>query len=936
VGSGGSTLWVLCQLARALARRKPHARSIRELFEGQRILIIHSGGDSRRLCAYAAQGKIFVPLPADTDGGHPAALFDLVLKNLAGLPAPDSGQVLIASGDVLLTFDPATVNFDRRGVTGVAYPGPIERGSRHGVYAADRNGRVLDFLQKPDEETARSRHAVDAAGRVLVDTGLLSLDPATVECWLATAGVRLHNGKLEARRGLLSDIVSGKCPALDLYEQFLMAMVPALDLASYLRTVAQPSMGDGVHHRRLERLYRALHGRPFFVNVLPYCEFFHIGSSRELLSNISVLNRTAHTYGFSNFHRSSVAERASLEGALVYNSILGSRQIAAGDGVLLEGVHTNEALHLEGHNIVVGYPEAARTPLRLPEGKGLVCLPVCSRRVTGRRLSTTNLEKWSAVLFDIDEDFKTSGKWEARLWPVGPIDQVLRDLFDSAESLPRASLAELLNLVDHQRLIQDRAEIQRLGELRTLGDHLVRDPWLPASRVLSLIRTRKESAFALKQIDTLLSRDTGFLQQARLFQLAHLIHQTYRTLLPSRPKLRGNALARAAFDAVAGAVAQEIEIPQKSRCFGILPDQVVWVTCPVRIDLMGGWSDTPPACVELGGTVVNAAVTLNGQYPVQVMAKLTDRPLIKLTSLDLSQHVEITQTPYPLEYQDPSDWSALPKAALMLAGLCPHDPKQSLKKWLEKLGGGLDITVFSALPKGSGLGTSSILGAAMLACLARVLGEPLSQEQLIARTSNLEQVMTTGGGWQDQIGGITPGVKLIRTDPGSRQTPMIHWIPFDMTPFGPLQSRLLLYYTGYKRMAKQILQKVVARYLSRDPEAIAIIHRLKAEAERMESDLATGDVDAFGRGVQRYWELKKALDPGSTNEKIEALLRPLDKYLTGKLLPGAGGGGFVFMVARDAECASRVRQILEKNPPNALARFFGFSVDQKGLSVTIL
>jgi len=157
----------------------------------------------------------------------------------------------------------------------------------------------------------------------------------------------------------------------------------------------------------------------------------------------------------------------------------------------------------------------------------------------------------------------------------------------------------------------------------------------------------------------------------------------------------------------------------------------------------------------------------------------------------------------------------------------------------------------------------------MLACLARVLDQPLGQEQLIARTSNLEQVMTTGGGWQDQVGGITPGVKLIRTDPGPRQTPMLHWIPFDMAPSGPLKPRLLLYYTGYKRMAKQILQKVVARYLSRDPEAIAIIHRLKVEAEKMESDSAAGDVDAFGRGVQHYWEPKKAFDPGSTNEKMK-------------------------------------------------------------------
>ena len=36
-------------------------------------------------------------------------------------------------------------------------------------------------------------------------------------------------------------------------------------------------------------------------------------------------------------------------------------------------------------------------------------------------------------------------------------------------------------------------------------------------------------------------------------------------------------------------------------------------------------------CTELGGAVVNAAVTLNGQYPVQVMAKLRDEPVITAT-----------------------------------------------------------------------------------------------------------------------------------------------------------------------------------------------------------------------------------------------------------------------------------------------------------------
>jgi galactokinase/mevalonate kinase-like predicted kinase len=129
---------------------------------------------------------------------------------------------------------------------------------------------------------------------------------------------------------------------------------------------------------------------------------------------------------------------------------------------------------------------------------------------------------------------------------------------------------------------------------------------------------------------------------------------------------------------------------------------------------------------------------------------------------------------------------------------------------------------------------------------------------------------------------------------------------------------------------------VVGRYLAYDPDAIEIIRLLKESAEEMESALGMEDVDAFGRGIERYWELKKRLDPGSTNEKIEALLKPLNRHLTGRLLTGAGGGGFLFMVARDAEAAARIRRHLEKNPPNPLARFFTFAIDPKGLSVTVL
>ena len=339
---------------------------------------------------------------------------------------------------------------------------------------------------------------------------------------------------------------------------------------------------------------------------------------------------------------------------------------------------------------------------------------------------------------------------------------------------------------------------------------------------------------------------------------------------------------------------------------------------------------------ELGGAVVNAAITLNGQYPVQVMARVSDEPRIRLSSVDLGRSVTLTDSRAVCAFSDPHDWAALPKAALVVAGIAPADPRQNLKKWLDRFGGGLDLTIFAALPAGSGLGTSSVLGAAILACLDRVTGVEADVPSLIRRTSLLEQMMSTAGGWQDQAGGITPGVKLLTTQPGPDQVPRITRLPLGSAAGTPLSRRMLLYYTGQRRLAKNILQNVVASYLAREPKTLAIIERLKAGAAKMRADLERNDVEAFARGVLDFWECKKAIDPGATNPLIESIIRPITDRLSGYELPGAGGGGFIFMIAKDPDAAASVRDRLSSKPPNKLARFYDLAIDQKGLSVAVL
>ena len=64
-------------------------------------------------------------------------------------------------------------------------------------------------------------------------------------------------------------------------------------------------------------------------------------------------------------------------------------------------------------------------------------------------------------------------------------------------------------------------------------------------------------------------------------------------------------------------------------------DQIVWARSPVRIDLAGGWTDTPPYCLMEGGSVVNIAVELNGQLPIQAYVKPCREPHVILRSIDL-------------------------------------------------------------------------------------------------------------------------------------------------------------------------------------------------------------------------------------------------------------------------------------------------------------
>ena len=152
------------------------------------------------------------------------------------------------------------------------------------------------------------------------------------------------------------------------------------------------------------------------------------------------------------------------------------------------------------------------------------------------------------------------------------------------------------------------------------------------------------------------------------------------------------------------------------------------VKLPLRVNWGGGWSDTPPYCKENGGTVLNVAILLNGEKPVEVtMEKIGERKII-FDSRDMDAHGEFDNIEELQRTGDPFDPFALQKACLLACGIIPKEGHE-LGEILDRLGGGFVMnSEVTNVPKGSGLGTSSILSAACVKAVFDFMGIPYTED----------------------------------------------------------------------------------------------------------------------------------------------------------------------------------------------------------------
>jgi len=375
---------------------------------------------------------------------------------------------------------------------------------------------------------------------------------------------------------------------------------------------------------------------------------------------------------------------------------------------------------------------------------------------------------------------------------------------------------------------------------------------------------------------------------------------------------------------------------QPPLSLAVKEDQIVWARSPLRLDLAGGWSDTPPYALRYGGQVVNCAVDLNGQPPVQVFCRRTAERFIRLHSIDTGSRETCSTFGELDDYRSPTSPFALPKAALCLLGFTREQSGCSdLEALLARLGSGIELTLLCAVPKGSGLGTSSILGAAILAALHRFFGRAVERDELFRRVLHMEQMLTTGGGWQDQIGGVVGGIKYISAAPGLRPSPMVHQLNPNILTHGPSLRRFTLFYTGITRLAKNILAEVVQQVNRNTPAYLFTLRHMRQLALDVRQAIELGDLETLGPLLRMSWEANKRIHPGTTNPEVEALLARTARWTIGAKLLGAGGGGYALLLAADEAGADATRALLRKEFENNRARIVDFSLNSTGLQVSV-
>lgn len=839
IGSGGGTAWLLQQaFLSSLGLRSETGELATQPFlswlASEKRILLHAGGQSKRLPGYATSGKILTPIPVVRWERGQRLSQDLLSLQLPlyeriMAAAPDSLHTMVVSGDVLIRASQSLPTIPDADVVCFGLWLDASVAKNHGVFVIDRQkpNMLKQMLQKPSPAVLNE---LQKQHYYLTDIGVWLLSDRAVQLLMKRC-IAPGNSTSEDGSGVRF---------YDLYSEF------GCSLGS------NPTVEDP----ELNQLSVA-------ILPLPGGEFYHFGTSRDLISSTLRLQNLVSDQREIMHH-----DRKPHPSIFVQNAVTEVVFTQENINIWIENSYVGPGWKLSRNNIVTGVPRND-WDITLQPGECIDVVPVGETEYIVRR-------------YNIDDSVDSLEMQEKAN---------LSRLFAQREAFRNENWPALASNWEHSVFYQldlDDASQQFAKHHLPLPEPLPDDAPLMTRIHDAMFRGDDKHAF-------------GLLREGLCQSSLASMHSTSSTKL------------------------------------NLCKDQIVWARSPVRIDIAGGWTDTPPYCLLEGGNVVNLAVELNGQPPLQAYVKPSKEPHVVLRSIDLGAS-ELVETYEQLAaYNKVGSPFSIPKAALALAGFLPQFADErfpSLRQQLESFGCGIELTLLSAVPAGSGLGTSSILASTVLGALSDFCGLGWDKNEIGRQTLVLEQLLTTGGGWQDQFGGVLGGVKLLQTQRGFCQDPVVRWLPTDLYTQSEYAQCHLLYYTGITRTAKQILAEIVRRMFLNQGEQLRLLREMKQQALDMYEALQRQDFQQMGLLVRKTWQQNQLLDSGTNPDEVQRLTHLVDDLCLGYKLPGAGGGGYLYMVAKDPEAAARIKKVLTENRFNPNARFVEMTLSNKGLQMS--
>lgn len=352
----------------------------------------------------------------------------------------------------------------------------------------------------------------------------------------------------------------------------------------------------------------------------------------------------------------------------------------------------------------------------------------------------------------------------------------------------------------------------------------------------------------------------------------------------------------------------------------------VTINSPLRVNLSAGWNDTPPYCNEVSGYTLNAPILLNNKFPIEVRIHKIAENKILFKNLDSNASISVNNMNELLDCQTPNAPFSLHKASVLASGLLPYDIHFNLNLFFKKFGGFEMITSVKGIPIGSGLGTSSILLHSCIKAIYRFCNLQTSEIDLFHMTACAEQIMTTGGGYQDQIGAYCKDFKFITFHPGIYPEITCENLQLNTVLKNELQDRLAYVYTGNTRVAKDLLQKIMGSYIRKNPNTIKTLHEIGIVAKNMKGNLLSSDLVSFAKNMAKSFDLNVQLNPSFTNENIQNLLHCLKDLIDGYMLSGAGNGGFMTIILKDGVSKKKLNDFINLNFKNSKIRLYDFQL----------